>query len=172
MIIPLPEILEFHKLRTQCHVTSVNYFAGLLGYSFPKHDYDKFIDPIQIGYAYHNYAAYHDGCKVLPQYKDAFDTAHSEHHHNQPHHIEHYADIQQILHDTIIEMVCDWFSANFEQTNVTHENDFESVMEYFNTQMAPLNWTDAQRDTIINTIEFLEKNTDIKKISAIWADLI
>lgn len=172
MQIPMDKILEFHKRRTQCHVASLNYFAGLLGYNFPKHDYDKFINPIQIGYAYYNYANYHPNCKITQQYKEAFLHAHDEHHCTQPHHIEHYTNIQEMNHNTIIEMVCDWFSANFEQTNITHINKFKSVMDFFEKQLSQLNWTKSQRETIIETINFLQKNTDSQKLYMIWADII
>ena len=168
MQIPMDEILDFHKRRTNCHIASLNYFAGLLGYNFPKHDYDKFTDPIMAGYAYFNYARYH-GAKITQQYLDAFDKAHAEHHSTQSHHLEHYADIREISHDTIIEMVCDWCSANFEQSNITHEDDFETVMDYFEQKIAQLNWTDAQRKTITETIKFLEQHADPQQLYKIWA---
>lgn len=171
MQIPMDEIIAFHQKRTKCHIASLNYFAGLLGYHFPKHDYDKFVDPIQVGYAYYNYARYH-GCKIPKQYLDAFDKAHAEHHSTQSHHREHYRDIREITHDTIIEMVCDWCSANFEQSNITHEDDFESVLDYFEQKIAQLNWTDTQRKTIIETIKFLETHADIQQLYKIWADVM
>ncbi len=172
MQIPIDEILDFHKKRTNCHIKSLNYFAGLLGYHFPKHDYDKLINPVMIGYAYYNYAKYHHNCKITPQYMDAFDKAHAEHHSTQPHHLEHYADIRAISHDTLIEMVCDWHSANFEQTNITHENEFESVMNFFEQKIAQLHWTDNQRKTIIETIKFLEQHADSQQLYKIWADVM
>ena len=69
-------------------------------------------------------------------------------------------------------MVCDWCSANFEQSNITHEDDFESVLDYFEQKIAQLNWTDTQRKTIIETIKFLETNADIQQLYKIWADVM
>ena len=56
--VPIETIYEFHKTRTACHVASVNYFAGLLGYHFPEHDNDKNTEPMRTVYAYKNYASY------------------------------------------------------------------------------------------------------------------
>ena len=172
MPVPIDEILKFHESRTKRHIAAVNYFAGLLGCHFPKHDYDKFIDPIRVGYAYYNYARYHDGCKISKQYQDAFTKSHDEHHSTQPHHLEHYKTVQEIPNNILIEMVCDWASANFEQTNISQENDFESVMGYFNECISSLNWTDSQREFIIKTIQQIEQTCDERGLYAIWDGLI
>ena len=168
----MDEILAFHKSRTHRHIAAVNYFAGLMGYHFPKHDYDKFNDPIQVGYSYINYTNYHPDCKISQQYADAFKKANHEHHSTQPHHIEYYKNVQNIPHDVLIEMVCDWCSANFEQSNILHNNEFGSVIDFFDKQLSQLNWTDKQRETIIQTINFMEQNAAPDKLYAIWADII
>ncbi len=172
MPIPMDEILKFHESRTQRHIAAVNYFAGLLGYHFPKHDYDKFINPVMIGYAYFNYARYHDGCKITQQYRDAFNKSHDEHHSTQPHHLEHYKDVQEIPNDVLVEMVCDWASANFEQTKIVSEDDFDSVMDYFNQCMSQLNWTDKQRKFLIQTIQSVEQLTDTTQLYNIWKGIV
>ena len=107
MHIPVETIIDFHHKRTQCHIDCVNYFAGLLGYHFPEHDNDKNKNPIQIGYAYVNYAKYHCA-HLLPAQQDAFRYACQEHHKNNLHHIEHGNKIfkQNIdLHHTTISVL-------------------------------------------------------------------
>ena len=69
-------------------------------------------------------------------------------------------------------MVCDWCSANFEQSNILHNNEFGSVIDFFDKQLSQLNWTDKQRETIIQTINFMEQNAAPDKLYAIWADII
>jgi hypothetical protein len=171
MNIPLDDITDFHKRRTRCHIDCLNYFAGLLGYHFPEHDNDKNIEPYLTGYAYHNYAAYHDGCAMPPQWLDAFESVRAEHHRMQPHHTEHYRSMAEIPHARLIEMICDWHSANFEQTNITHENDFADVAQFFELKMSGLDWTPAQRKLILDTIKLIADRADPEIVRGLWDKL-
>ena len=115
MKIPADKILEFHYKRTSTHISCLNYFAGLLGYHFPEHDNDKTYDPIKTGYAYINWAKYHEFCQVTSPQRNLYNSVRTEHYRTQPHHIEYYTDVSKIPNIHLVEMVCDWHSANFEQ---------------------------------------------------------
>ncbi len=170
MLIPAKTIMDFHELRTKCHINSVNYFAQILGYHFPEHDNDKVRDPIRIGYAYINYASYHPECKLLPQQVDAYKKSHNEHHRTAPHHIEHYNDASEIPKIVLIEMICDWHSANFESIHMQKEPGApESVIKWFNQSVGKLNWTTAQRALINEYCDKLSRATEYTEIKQIWA---
>lgn len=166
MNIPIETIIGFHYKRTQCHIDCVNYFAGLLGYHFPEHDNDKNKNPIQIGYAYINYAKYHH-LRLLPAQQDAFEHAHAEHHKNNLHHMEHYKKLSEIAPITLIEMVCDWESANFEQKNILHDSTFESTMDWFEG-IRNIGWTSQQQKFIENMIRKIDSLSNYDDIMKIW----
>ena len=170
MNVPIETIYEFHKTRTACHVACVNYFAKLLGYHFPKHDCDKNIEPMRTGYAYKNYSSYHPECKLLNKYAELFDAAHAAHHEHASHHIEYYnGDVANIPHDCLIEMICDWFSANFEQVNILHDYEYETVAGWFDAKLSHLNWTAAQLKTMRETIDLIKSRMNADDIMKIWA---
>jgi hypothetical protein len=151
----------------------VNYFAGLLGYHFPEHDNDKNTEPMRTGYAYKNYASYHPEYKLLDKYVALFDVAHSAHHAHASHHIEFYGgNVAQIPDICLVEMVCDWSAANFEQVSVMGDCEYNATLEWFNAQMAHLNWTDAQMDIIHSALDKIAQNRDDQKIMKIWAPVL
>lgn len=39
------QMILFFNQRTNAHIQSVNYFANILGCSFPDHDKSKFLEP-------------------------------------------------------------------------------------------------------------------------------
>lgn len=171
--VPIETIYEFHKTRTACHVASVNYFAGLLGYHFPEHDNDKNTEPMRTGYAYKNYASYHPEYKLLDKYVALFDAAHSAHHAHASHHIEYYGgDVAQIPDICLVEMVCDWFSASFEQVNIIHDYEYETVSGWFDAKLSHLDWTAAQLKTIRETINLIENRMNVADIMKIWAPVM
>lgn len=172
MNISAKTIFEFHVIRTQCHINCMNYFAELLGYHFPEHDNDKNHDPVRIGYAYMNYARYHHRCKMLPVYIDAFNYAHAEHHRTQPHHIEHYDSVSDIPDIRLIEMVCDWFSANFEQTHILHEKNVGNVYKFYKKFCKSSKWTRHQRKIIETTIKQIETLANYNFVLKIWQPVI
>ncbi len=165
-------IFEFHKTRTACHIKCMNYFAQLLGYHFPEHDNDKNNDPVRIGYAYMNYVRYHRGCKMLPVYVDIFHHAHGEHHRSQPHHIEHYESVSNIPKIRLIEMVCDWFSANFEQSYILHEKNVGTVYDFYKKFCQSSKWTRQQRKIIENAIAYISTHTDHQQALKIWQSVL
>ncbi len=171
MLIPIEDIIEFHKIRTQCHINCMNYFAELLGYHFPEHDNDKNHDPIRIGYAYHNYAKYH-GAHETPAQLAAFRKSNREHHKTQPHHIEYYQNVFDIPDIVLIEMVCDWFSANFEQNHITCDGGYPDIQTYFDMALSHLPWTGAQRTLINKLIRELEQKSVYKDIVKHWAPVL
>ena len=176
MAVSAKTILDFHRKRTQAHIDCLNYFAGLLGYHFPEHDNDKNSGTIQNGYAYINYANYHPECHLTEAHRDLYEHAHSEHHRTQPHHIEHYPDVCNLPDLTIIEMVCDWHSANFEQIFILHQiPPTSSVQLFFDTNLrsrSNLHWTDHQIALITELTSFLDLYTDFDAVMAIWRPLL
>ena len=173
MNISVDAIYDFHRVRTACHVASVNYFAGLLGYGFPEHDNDKNVEPMRTGYAYKNYANYHPEYNLPDNYEDLFRNAHATHHAHAPHHIQFYnKNVSDVPDVHVIEMVCDWFSANFEQNYILHDYEYESVSAWFDAKMAHLGWSDAQRKMIYDAINFLERRADISELMKIWNPVV
>lgn len=171
MHIPAEKILNFHTRRTQCHIDCLNYFASLLGYHFPEHDNDKNHDPIRIGYAYGNYVTYHPGCMMPSAALDAFKAAKAEHHRNAPHHVEHYARMSDIPKIRLAEMICDWHSANFEETRILNNCEYSSVSDFFDRIMAPRDWTPSQREFVRETIELIAATADMSRVQEIWRRL-
>ena len=76
---------------------------------------------------------------------------------------------------TLVQMVCDWFSANFEQIYVLHEISPQSVMDYFDMFLRNkpgLNWTAHQIDLIAQLCDFLDAYADFDTIMNIWRPLL
>ena len=175
MNIRLGTIMEFHHRRTTAHVDCLNYYAGLLGYHFPEHDNDKNSGTMQTAYAYMNYAKYHPEFTLSNARHDLWHEMHAEHHRMQPHHIEHYTDISTISDITLIEMICDWHSANFEQNYVSHEGGPTSVRDFFDCKLrnrADLKWSPHQLEIIDEMIDFLAMYTNFDDVMAIWRPLL
>ncbi|MBR4892260.1 MAG: hypothetical protein IKZ34_03730 [Alphaproteobacteria bacterium] len=176
MSIPIETINEFHLKRTQAHIDCLNYHAALLGYHFPEHDNDKNSGPMMIAYSYTNYARYHPEYNIPETYIEFCRTMRAEHHATQAHHLEHYADVSEISNLTLIEMVCDWFSASFEQRYITHEdpNDY-TVQEFFDTLLRnnpEYKWSNEQIELICSTIDFLEMYANHDEIMKIYTPLL
>lgn len=176
MQISLDTILDFHRARTQAHVDCVNYYAGLVGYHFPEHDNDKLGDPVRTGYAYYNYSKYHPEIKLTPAHVELYEHAKKEHHTCQPHHVHYYEHTADISDVTLIEMICDWHSANFEQRFITHEDpqDYD-VRAFFQRKMMTnpeLKWTEHQIELIEQTIDFLEMYANHDDVMNIWLPLL
>lgn len=174
MLIPIEKILDFYKLRTKLHVQSMNYFAGLIGYHFPEHDNDKTSGTILTGYAYKVYAKYHPECVMTKAQNDLYKSAQIEHHKTQPHHIEYYNnDVSRISDMTLIEMICDWHSASFEQRFITHEDSIGyTVYDFFVTHLNHLDWSEHQYGLIHEILEFLDMYTNHNDIMKIWSPLL
>ena len=175
MHIRLSTIMEFHYRRTAAHIDCLNYYAGLLGYHFPEHDNDKNHGPMRDAYAYVNYAKYHPEFVLSDARRQLWHEMHAEHHRMQPHHIEHYTDMTAVSVITLIEMICDWHSANFEQNHVTHEDGDKSVRDFFDNTLrgrAELRWSAHQLNIIDDTIEFLSMYANHDAIMSIWRSLL
>lgn len=176
MNVRLSTIMEFHQIRTQAHIDCLNYFAGLMGYHFPEHDNDKNSDTMQTAYAYMNYAKYHPEFTLSNARRELWHEMHTEHHRMQAHHLEHYDDVSEISDITLIEMVCDWFSASFEQRYITHEdpNDY-TVQQFFDINLRDnpkYKWSKHQIELICSSIDFLEMYSNYDDIMAIWRPLL
>ena len=167
----MQEIFDFYELRIACHVKSVNYFAALLGYHFPEHDSDKIIEPIRTGYAYVFYQTYHKNFCLSDDRTALCEDAKKLHHEHAPHHIEFYKNVSDIPDVRLYEMISDWSSANFEQKNILHENEFDSVEQWFEQKMAKLPWTKHQLEIIKKSFETINKKTDKNALMIIWQDL-
>lgn len=167
--------MEFHYRRTAAHIDCLNYYAGLLGYHFPEHDNDKNHGPMRDAYAYVNYAKYHPEFSLSNARQALYHEMHAEHHRMQPHHIEHYTDMTTVSDITLIEMICDWHSANFEQNYVSHEGGPTSVRDFFDCKLrnrADLKWSPHQLETIDEMIDFLAMYTNFDDVMAIWRPLL
>lgn len=128
---------------------------------------------MRTGYAYKNYAGYHREYNLPDNYDDLFVVARKTHHAHASHHIEFYnMDASKIPDICLIEMVCDWFSASFEQVYVVHEYEYKTVTEWFDAQMAHMNWTPAQLKTIRKTIDLIESRTNNDEVMNIWEPII
>ena len=92
------------------------------------------------------------------------------------HHLLHYSDVSEINDITLIEMVCDWFSASFEQRYITHEDpDDLTVSQWFEHNLRnnkEYNWSQHQVDLIYSTIDFLETYADYNEIIKIFLPLL
>ena len=173
MAVTLKTIMDFHHKRTQAHIDCLNYFAGLLGYHFPEHDNDKNSGQMQTAYAYMNYAKYHPELHLSDARIELFHEMHDEHHRMQSHHIEHYKSASEISDITLIEMICDWFSANFEQNHITHKGGASCVREYFDTCMQQkMDWSEKQIAMIDEMIDFLAIYANHDDIMSIWRPLL
>lgn len=163
-------------MRTTAHVDCLNYHAGLLGYHFPEHDNDKNSGTIKTAYSYINWAKYHPEYNVPETNRELLKQMRAEHHKTQPHHLEYYSDVSEINDITIIEMVCDWFSASFEQRYITHEDsDDLTVSQWFEHNLRnnkEYNWSQHQVDLIYSTIDFLETYADYNEIIKIFLPLL
>ncbi len=167
-------INQFHHMRTDAHVQCLNYYAGLLGYHFPEHDNDKHIGTMKNGYAYINWAKYHPEYVVPETYRELFNEMHAEHHRMQEHHLEHYDNVADIDDLTLVEMICDWHSASFEQRFLTHEdkNDF-TVRRWFDANLYEgYQWSQHQLQIIYDLIEFIEMYANYNEIMKIWQPLL
>lgn len=167
----MQEIFDFYELRIACHVKSVNYFAGLLGYHFPEHDSDKIKEPIRTGYAFVFYKTYHKNFCLSDDHEALCHDAKKTHHEHAPHHIEFYETVTDIPDIELYEMVSDWASANFEQQNILHEPGTESLSDWFEKNMAKLPWTKHQLEIINKSFETIIEKADKKELLNIWQDL-
>lgn len=175
MNVRLSTIMDFHQIRTRAHIDCLNYYAGLLGYHFPEHDNDKNHGPMRDAYAYFNYAKYHPEFTLSAARHDLWRDMHDEHHHMQAHHTGHYTHASEISDVTLIEMICDWHSANFEQNYVSHEGGPTSVREFFDCDLrnrGDLKWLPHQLAIIDEAIEFLSIYANHDEIMAIWRPLL
>lgn len=176
MLIAIETINEFHRMRTDAHVRCLNYFAGLLGYHFPEHDNDKNHGTMRIAYSYINYAKYHPEYNIPETNRHLYVQMRMEHHQTQPHHLEYYTSASEISDTTLIEMLCDWHSANFEQRYITREDPKDySVLQFFEQELKDnlkYTWSEHQLEIIYDTIEFLEMYTNHDEVMKIWIPLL
>ena len=172
MIIDIKDVFEFAKLRIECHVRALNYFATMFGYNFPDHDGDKNLEPVRTGYAYILYAIYHKNfCLTKDQELLALD-AKNTHHKYASHHIQHYADIADIPDIRLYEMVSDWASANFEQKNILCIENSIELADWVNKNQLNLNWTPHQLEIIRNAVKTIENQSDTNTLRAIWQPVL
>ncbi len=172
MNIDLNEIFDFFETRIKCHVESVNYFAGLLGYHFPEHDRDKIVEPMRTGYAYIFYGKYHKNVHLLPQQFELCHEAKLLHHDHSAHHIEHYKQVREIPDVRLYEMVSDWASANFENMDVLGTPDAVPLTQWFDKNMSDFCWSEHQLEIIEKSFEIFESKTDKNKLLDIWKPLV
>ncbi len=172
MNIDIKDIYEFSALRIACHVKSMNYFAGLLGYHFPEHDNDKNCEPMRTGYAYVIYGIYHKNFRLTEEYEKFYYDAHKTHHEHATHHIQHYEKVADIPDIRIYEMVSDWASANFEQMKIICLKDAIGICDWFEKKCADNAWTPHQLDIIKKSIQIINENTDETVLRKIWAPVL
>lgn len=172
MNINLDDIFNFYEQRIKCHVKAVNYFANLLGYSFPEHDSDKVVEPIRTGYSYIFYSTYHKNFHPLPQHIELCNEAIQTHHKHASHHVEHYDNVTDIPDIRLYEIVSDWASANFEQMSIQKKPDATSLWTWFERNMSHYGWSEHQIEIIKKSIDIFDSQTDDKAVLAIWQPLL
>jgi len=175
MKVDVSYIFKFYETRLKCHVTAVNYFASLLGHSFPDHDGDKNKEPIRTGYAYVFYNKYHPDGGLLylkKDYAELCKDAQNEHHKHATHHVQYYSNVSQIPDVRLYEMISDWASANFEQTNILGDTQTPCLEKWFDNNMAHLPWTEHQIDIINKSFKIIREKTDKNKVISIWDELV
>ena len=104
---------------------------------------------------------------------ELYRLAHDEHHKSQPHHLEHYNNDVSLISDiTLIEMICDWHSACFEQRFITHEDSIgHTIYDYWTSNLSHLNWSTHQIALIQEMLEFLDMYTCHSDVLNIWSPL-
>lgn len=172
MNINVDDIFEFYEMRIKCHVTSVNYFAELLGYHFPEHDGDKIIEPIRTGYACMFYRTYHKNFCPTQQQIELSRDAEKIHHTHAPHHIEHYQNVNEIPDIYLYEILSDWASADFEEKYIINRKSYIPLKPWFDKNMSHLPWTEHQLEIIKKSFQIFAENTDTEILKAIWQPLL
>jgi len=142
--IATPRLINFGN-KTSNHIKLVNFFANKIGYSFPKHDADKFGNLLS-GYLY----MYDDPKTLDDEARRKLDEATGKHVYNNPHHPEYWSvftadpnkygcyseDVKEKLISefrrgnppsgldcsfmdipSIVEMCCDWAAVGFVKGN-------------------------------------------------------
>jgi len=164
-----PEILEFHKKRTDAHIAGVNYFAGLVGARFPDHDADKSAAPLLEPYALKNYANYHPDFPWTDSDEAAFDRARRAHHAAAAHHPESYAAATDMPDDRITEMLCDWSAANKEQLLIRNVREYIDVADFFAREALPEHrFSAGQSRLIVSLMADMVSRFDEGKFLSIW----
>ena len=172
MNIDINDIFEFSKLRIECHVRALNYFADMFGLHFPEHDNDKNIEPMRTGYAYIIYAEYHKNFHLLFEQERLCMDAKNTHHKHAPHHIGYYQKISDIPDIRVYEMVCDWASANFERKNIVRVDGALGLSDWFEQNKSKQDWTPHQLDLIKNALKIIDEKTDPEAVREIWQPVL
>jgi len=172
MKIDVNDIFKFYEVRQMCHVRAMNYFANLLGQSFPTHDGDKVDEPIRTGYAYIVFNEYHPDLHLMDEYFELCENAKRDHHNHSTHHIPYYKSVDEIPDLRILEMVSDWASANFEQKNILKKYDMVPLEQWFQNNLSQLPWTNHQIELIGKSFDIIRKKTDNTAVESIWNVLL
>lgn len=172
MQIKIKDIFKFYEIRLSCHVRSVNYFASLLGYSFPEHDGNKTNEPTRTVYAYIVYNEYHPELHLMDEYFELCENAKRDHHKHSQHHIQYYKNVCEIPDVRLYEMISDWASANFEQKNILNDVNAVTMEQWFDNNLAKLPWTQHQIELIKQSFDIIKARTDDTAIKSIWMDLL
>ena len=168
----MDDIFEFSKLRIECHVRALNYFAKMFGLQFPEHDGDKNAEPWRTGHAYVIYAMYHKNFHLPPEYEQLCETAKQYHREHAPHHVSSYPDIKDVPDIRIYEMVCDWASANFERRKILCVENALSLNDWFKQNKLNRGWTPHQLDLIKNTMKIINENINENLVRNIWQPIL
>ena len=171
----LKEMLEFYGVRTNAHINSVNYFGKIFGLSFAGHDLDKLSEPIMTPYAFKTWQNYHPAFTISDEMEDDVRAARVTHHVNADHHIEFYKNISEMPDDKVIEMVCDWQTANLENRHINklreHEAVFENVTEFYLSVKDRWKFTEHQNELISIAINKIESKMKMEEFLALWHGL-
>ena len=172
MNINVNDIFEFAKLRIECHVRALNYFADMFGLHFPDHDNDKNIEPMRTGYAYKIYADYHKDFHLLFEQERLCVDAKNTHHKHAPHHVAYYQNLHDMPDIRIYEMVCDWASANFERRNIGCLPNSLDLNDWFKENKLNLDWTPHQLEIIKGALKVINEKTDVDTVYEIWKPVL
>ena len=164
----ISSILKFYSIVHECHVQTVNYFASLLGCSFPDHDIDKIKEPLKTGYAYRIYKRYYPDFNLPDEYHTLYKDLEQIHKTQSPHHVSYYSDVSEIPDIRIYEMVCDWASASFRAKKLKKDITVPTLQKWFFDNMAQLPWTEHQLELLNKSFQVIQNKTDENALNKIW----
>lgn len=107
---------DYFKSRTLRHINCVNKYANMVGYSFPKHDIDKFEKDLYSSYVILSWCSFRN--KEIPaENQDNLKRAINKHYKSNKHHPEYWKDINDMDEGSLTEMCADWCSMSEEYGN-------------------------------------------------------
>ncbi|MDR1026856.1 MAG: DUF5662 family protein [Rickettsiales bacterium] len=160
------------RARTAAHIASVNYFANLIGLSFPDHDASKFKEPEHDAYVV--YSRRFGDNPIPPTEAEAAAARAAKRHHwtTNPHHAQFYADVSEMPEIRMIEMACDLSAVNKEANMKRYGgkgDEYSSATDYLErVSFRDFAFTIVQADFLRMTAARLERLFRAADFAKIW----